>query len=171
VRDACCVRAPPEEPRTAAKVQGVPTEVVATPRADQQIAELDRAHTKALDDFLDDLAAQGCKALGYRLSGPTPVDHICVKHLRGTLRVVVAFEKPGLAWILIVGSHNDRDPAMNVYVELYRLLGVEPPDSAVRDKPPCCDESTDLPPTLGDAVTEFVERAAKVRRTRRQPTS
>jgi len=60
---------------------------------------------------------------------------------------------------------------MNVYAELYRLLGVEPPDSAGRDKPPCCDESTDLPPVLGAAVTEFVDRAAKVRRTRRQPTS
>jgi mRNA-degrading endonuclease RelE of RelBE toxin-antitoxin system len=38
----------------------VPTEVIATPRADQQIAELDRAHAKAFDDFLEDLAARGC---------------------------------------------------------------------------------------------------------------
>ena len=60
----------------------MPTEVIATPRADQQIAGLDRTHARALDEFLDDSAVRGCKALGYRLSGPAPVDHMCVKHLR-----------------------------------------------------------------------------------------
>jgi hypothetical protein len=149
----------------------VPTEVIATPRADQQIAELDRTHAKAFDDFLNDLAARGCHALGYRLSGPTPVDHMCVKHLRGALRVVVAFEEPGRAWILLVSRHDGHDPALDVYAELYRLLGVEPPGSAGRDKPPCCDQSTELPPVLGDAVAELIERAARIRRTRRQPTS
>ncbi len=88
----------------------MPTEVVATPRAEQQIAGLDRIHAKAFGDFLDDLAARGCKALGYRLSGPAPVDHMCVKHLRDSFRVV-----------------------------------------------------------LGAAVDEFVERASKVRRSRRPP--
>lgn len=99
------------------------------------------------------------------------MDHLCVKHLRDSLRVVVAFEGQQRAWILLVGRHDDKDPVLNVYAELYRLLGVEPPDSAGQDKPPCCDESTELPPVLGAAVTEFVDRAAKVRRTRRQPTS
>ena len=149
----------------------MPIEVIATPRADQQIAGLDRTHARAFGEFLDDLAARGCQALGYRLSGPAPVDHLCVKHLRDSLRVVVAFEGQQRAWILLVGRHDDQDPVLNVYAELYRLLGVEPPDSAGRDKPPCCDQSTDLPPVLGAAVTEFVERAAKVRRTRRQPAS
>jgi hypothetical protein len=149
----------------------VPTEVIATPRAGQQIARLDRTHAKAFGEFLDDLAARGCNALGYRLSGPAPVDHMCVKHLRDSLRVVVAFEEPDRAWILLVGRHDDQDPVLSVYAELYRLLGVEPPDSAGRDKPPCCDETTDLPPVLGAAVAEFAERAAKVRRTRRRPAS
>ena len=149
----------------------MPTEVIATPRADQQIAGLDRTHARAFGEFLDDLAARGCQALGYRLSGPAPVDHLCVKHLRDSLRVVAAFEGQQRAWILLVGRHDDKDPVLNVYAELYRLLGVEPPDSAEQDKPPCCDESTELPPVLGAAVTEFVDRAAKVRRTRRQPTS
>lgn len=84
---------------------------------------------------------------------------MCVKHLRGSLRVVVASEDPGRAWILLVGRHDDQSAVLNVHAELYRLLGVEPPDSAGRDKPPCCDESTDLPPVLGAAVTEFTERA------------
>ena len=149
----------------------MPTEVIATPRADQQIAGLDRTHARAFGEFLDDLAARGCQALGYRLSGPAPVDHMCVKHLRDSLRVVVAFGGQQRAWILLVGRHDDQDPVLNVYAELYRLLGVEPPDNAGRDKPPCCEESTDLPPVLGAAVTELVDRAAKVRRTRRQPAS
>ena len=149
----------------------MPTEVIATPRADQQIAGLDRTHARAFGEFLDDLATRGCQALGFRLSGPAPVDHMCVKHLRDSLRVVVAFEGQQRAWILLVGRHDDQDPVLNVYAELYRLLGVEPPDSAGRDKPPCCDESTDLPPVLRAAVTEFVDRAAKIRRTRRQPAS
>jgi hypothetical protein len=68
-----------------------------------------------------------------------------------------------------VGRHDDQDPVLNVYAELYRLLGAEPPDGAGRDKPPCCDADTDLPPVLGAAVDEFVERAAEVRRPRRQP--
>ncbi|MGH3258347.1 MAG: hypothetical protein ACRDOU_23640 [Streptosporangiaceae bacterium] len=66
-------------------------------------------------------------ALGYRLSGPTPTDHMCAKHLRDSLRVVTAFEGPHRAWILLVGRHDDQDPVPNVYAELYRLLGVEPP--------------------------------------------
>jgi hypothetical protein len=41
---------------------------------------------------------------------------------------------------------------------------VEPPESAGRDKPPCCDESTDLPPVLCAAVAEFVEPAEKYAR-------
>ena len=88
----------------------MPTEVIATPRADQQIAGLDRTHARAFGEFLDDLAARGCQALGYRLSGPAPVDHLCVKHLRGSLRVVVAFEGQQRAWILLVGRHDDKDP-------------------------------------------------------------
>src|SRR6266567_3302860 len=171
VRGACSARFPRTPPEVAARVRGVPTEVVATPRAEQQIAGLDRIHAKAFGDFLDDLAARGCQALGYRLSGSAPVDHLCVKHLRDSLRVVVAFEGQQRAWILLVGRHDDQDPVLNVYAELYRLLGIEPPDSAGRDKPPCCDESTDLPPVLGAAVTELVDRASKVRRTRRQTAS
>jgi hypothetical protein len=59
----------------------MPTEVLATPRADQQIASLTRRHAKTFDGFLNDLSARGCQALAYRLTGGAPVDHICVKHL------------------------------------------------------------------------------------------
>lgn len=80
----------------------MPTEVLSTPRADQQVGSLTRKQSRTFDAFLDDLAAGGCQALAYRLAGETPVDHLCVKHLRGSLRVVVAFETPGKAWVLLV---------------------------------------------------------------------
>jgi hypothetical protein len=143
------------------------TEVLATPRAEQQISGLTRGQAKAFDNFLNELAATGCRALAYRLSGNPPLGHMCVKHLGGALRVVVAFETPQRAWILLVGPHDDQDPTLNVYAELYRLLGAEPPPDAGRGKPPCCDELEDLPPVLGETVGEILDRAAKLRRTRR----
>jgi hypothetical protein len=141
------------------------TEVLATPRAEQQIAARDRRQSKALAGFLNDLAASGCRALTYRLAGPTPLDHLCVKHLSASLRVVVAFESRQRAWVLLVGPHDD-DQILNVYAELYRLLGVDPPDAAGRRKPPCRDELDELPPVLGDSLNEVIDRAAKMRRTR-----
>lgn len=42
----------------------MPTEVIATPCADQQIAGLDRTHARSFGEFLDDLAARGCQAPG-----------------------------------------------------------------------------------------------------------
>jgi hypothetical protein len=41
----------------------MPTEVLATSRADQQIASLARTDVKTFDGFLDDLAARGCRRL------------------------------------------------------------------------------------------------------------
>jgi hypothetical protein len=78
----------------------------------------------------------------------------------------VAFETARRAWILLVGPHDDRDPVLNVYAELYRLLGVEPPSDVGRSKPACCGETEGLPPILGDALTGILDRAAKLRRTR-----
>jgi hypothetical protein len=146
----------------------VPTEVLATPRAGQQIDGLNRRRSKEFNRFLDDLASRGCKALAYRLSGPTPIDHLCIKHLGESLRVVVVFESPTRAWILLVGPHDDQDLILNVYAELYRLLGVEPPNAAGRPKPPCCDEVGELPPVLGATVTDILDQAREIRKTRRE---
>lgn len=143
----------------------MPTEVLSTPRADQQIRGLTRRHAMTFGDFL---AARGCEALAHRLSGGSPLGHICVKHLRGSLRVVVAFETPRRAWILLVGPHDDQDPVLNVYAELYRLIGNEPPPDSGRDKPPCCDQAGNEPPVLGEALTTSLDRAAALRKTRRQ---
>ena len=146
----------------------MPTEVRATPRAQQQIAALSRRERQQFDAFLDNLASQGCAALAYRLSGPTPIDHICVKHLRAALRVIVAFESVERVWILLVGMHDDSDPVFNVYTELYRMLGGEPPADAGRTKPPCCDEIKGLPPVLAATVDDILANSRQIRQTRRR---
>ena len=146
----------------------MPVEVLATPRADQQIAQLDRKESKRFNDFLDALAARGRRALGYRLTGSSPIDHICVKHVGDEFRVVVAFESRGRAWILLIGPHDDRDPVLDVYAELYRLLGTRPPPAIRRTKPPCCESAGGMPPILGDALAEILDHAAEVRRCRRR---
>ena len=84
-------------------------EVVATRRAQQQITALDQTHAQAFAAFLDDLSLSGCAALAYRLTGPVPLSRLCVKHLRAALRVVVAFESPQRACVLLVGPHDAAD--------------------------------------------------------------
>jgi hypothetical protein len=143
----------------------VTIEIIATPRARQQIDDLSRAQVKTFDAFLDDLAATGCRALAYRLTGPTPLNRMCVKHLRDSLRVVVAFETPQRVWVLLVGPHDAADPSRNVYSELYELLDAYPPDGAGRSKPPCCGDDGESP-GLGDAFADIIIRAARQRRTR-----
>lgn len=53
-------------------------EVIATQRAKQQIDALSDIESRSVTAFLNDLAATGCAALGYRLTGDTPLDRICV---------------------------------------------------------------------------------------------
>ena len=144
----------------------VPIEVIATRRAQQQIATPDRAHTRAFAAFLDDLSLNGCAALAYRLTGPVPLSRLCVKHLRAALRIVVAFESPQRACILLVGPHDAADPGLDVYAELYELLGTAPPEGASRTKPPCCDEGGQ-PSGLDDDLADLIVSAARQRRTRR----
>src|SRR5260370_14309186 len=136
-------------------------EVVDSSRGGEEMGKLARKDGRAFDAFVNHLAAHGCQALVYRLSGERPIDHICVKHLLGSLRVVVAFESPRRAWILLGGPHDDQDPVLNVYAELFRLLGTEPQRDSGRDKPPCCDKSHGEPPRLADALADILYRAIK----------
>ena len=143
-------------------------EVSATRRAQQQIAALDRTHTREFAAFLDDLALNGCAALAYRLTGPVPLSRLCVKHLRAALRVVVAFESPQRACVLLVGPHDAADPGLDVYAELYELLDASPPEGASRTKPPCRDDGGQPPPGLGDELADLIVSASRQRRTRRR---
>jgi hypothetical protein len=141
--------------------------VVSTPRAAQQIDQLRARQREQLADFIDQVKATGCAALAYRLTGDLPLNRLCVKHLGGALRVVVAFESPAKVWILLVGPHDDRDPGIDVYTELYELIGFRPADAVKRSKPVCCADSGEAP-VMSDVAQELAERAVMLRRTRRQ---
>lgn len=81
--------------------------------------------------------------MGYRLTGEHPLTSLCVKHLRGADRAVVAFVDDA-AWVLLVGPHDAGDAAVDVYSRLYEILGFEVPMGA-RTKPPCCGSQGEAP--------------------------
>jgi hypothetical protein len=135
----------------------VAVEVRATPLANKIIEELPRRSRRAYDQFEADLAARGCAALAYRLSGGL-LDHLCVAHLIGTMRVIVAFESAEVAYVVLVGNHDDSRPPLDVYQQLYAQAGHEPPDQARRDKPPCCDTKTGEPPADSGWLDELLAR-------------
>lgn len=122
-------------------------EVAATRVALQQIAGLRGRRLKAYEEFEILLAAAGCAAMGYRLTGGPPLDSLCVKHLRGADRVVVAFVD-SRAVVLLVGPHAEGDKAADVYSQLYEIVGVDPPEEE-RSKPPCCGDDS-APPDLDE---------------------
>jgi len=123
----------------------VTVEVRATPLANKVIEGLPRKARNAYDQFEADLAARGCAALAYRLSGGF-LDHLCVIHLTGQMRVIVAFESPEIAYVVLIGKHDRDRPPLDVYQQIYELAGHQPSDEAGRDKPPCCDTETGEPP-------------------------
>ena len=137
-------------------------EVRATPLANKIIEELPRRSRRAYDHFEANLAARGCAALAYRLSGGL-LDHLCVAHLIGTMRVIVAFESAEVAYVVLVGNHDDSRPPLDVYRQLYALAGHEPPDQAGRDKPPCCDTKTGEPPADSGWLDELLARMRRFR--------
>ena len=126
------------------------------------IEELPRRSRRAYDQFEADLAARGCAALAYRLSGGL-LDHLCVAHLIGTMRVIVAFESAEVAYVVLVGNHDDSRPPLDVYRQLYALAGHEPPDQAGRDKPPCCDTETGEPTADSGWLDELLARMRQFR--------
>lgn len=132
-------------------------EVRATPRANKIIDNLPRAARIAYDRFEADLATRGCAALAYRLSGDL-LDHLCVVHLAGTMRVIVAFESAEIAYVVLIGDHDRKQPPLDVYQQLYALSGHEPPDQAGRSKPPCCDSETGQPPVDATQLDALLAR-------------
>ncbi|GAA1599572.1 hypothetical protein [Actinoplanes couchii] len=138
------------------------TRVIETPRAAQQVGGLRKKDRAAYEKFLDMLEAQGCAALGYRLTGDLPIDHLCVKHLIGSLRVVVGFEAPGVAWVLLVGLHARADPGVDVYTELYRLAGLADIPTGERRKPTCCTPDGTAPTATAE-ITNLANRAHQLR--------
>lgn len=143
-------------------------QVVETHTASTQAAGLRGRARIAYERFLDELAHSGCAALGYRVTGPEPLPRLCVKHLRGADRVVVAFRSPEIVWVLLVGPHDD-DPGRNLYDALYELAGVRPKLSEKRTKPRCCSDDTGAPPLAdADLMDDLVQRARALARARRR---
>lgn len=87
---------------------------------------------------------------------------MCVRHLRGKDRAVVAFDRDD-AWVLVVGPHDEDNRRADVYTALYELADVTPPDEP-RTKPSCCDENEEPPELDGAVVDDLVRRARGQRR-------
>lgn len=139
----------------------MPVAASLTSRASQQVSMLRSQDRKAYDQFLMALRARGCESLQYRLTGEGLLERLCVVHLAGRLRVVVAFESNEAATILLVGPHTD-DPSIDVYGQLYALAGVEQVPSAPRRKPPCCS-GDGMPPEVDTAILDdLVQRAREL---------
>jgi hypothetical protein len=140
-----------------------------TALAEKQISALRGPHRKAMDTFLSDLRDRGCAAPGYRLTGEDPVDRICVKHLRGSMRAVVVFEETDLAWLLMVGPHDTGNPDADVYTALWNACGLTAPPGGERDKPSCCTSDGNVPLSGEiEALASLVERCTDLARTSRR---
>jgi len=141
----------------------VATSALITERAAQQISQLHKKERRSYDQFLLALRAHGCASLNYRLSGDDLLSRICVAHLAGSLRVVVAFSAHNDAVILLVGPHDDQDPFIDVYSQLYELAGLAEPPAAGRTKPPCCGAEDGKPPIPdGELLTDLADRARQL---------
>jgi hypothetical protein len=143
------------------------TEIDFTVLAERQYAALKGPRRKAMDEFLRDLARRGCGAIsgrtGYRLAGQAPVSRLCDRHLHGEDRVIVAFESPDLAVVLIIAPHRAGHPR-DVYANLWAACGLaEPPASAIT-KPPCCSGDGNAPLLQPGEITEIVERCRTLAR-------
>ncbi len=135
-------------------------QVQATPLAARQIADLRGTVAKAVDRVTREIARDGCTAMGYRLTGPI-VEHLCDRHLTGRWRLIAAFAPNDTVWVLLVGEHLRDVPARDVYRALYNLVEHEPEPDDKRTKPPCCDETTDLPPEVDDALVDDLVRRSR----------
>lgn len=141
----------------------VATSALITERAAQQVDRLHKKERRAYDQFLVSLRAHGCASLNYRLSGDDLLSRICVAHLSGALRVVVAFSAHDFATILLVGPHDDKDPFTDVYSQLYELAGLARPPAARRTKPPCCRaEDGKAPISDSHLLEDLADRARQL---------
>lgn len=104
----------------------MPYDLRATTLAERQITALRGPRRKAFDVFVTELAAVGCAALTYRLTGDDPLRRLYVRHLRGQDHALVDFDGD-TAWILLVGPLDAADRRADVYTSLYQLAGVMPP--------------------------------------------
>jgi hypothetical protein len=132
------------------------------------IAGLQGAVRESLKEALLALEHSGCEAAGCRLAGAT-VERLCVVHLYGLCRLLLAFPDSDPAVVIDVGEHLANDPARDIYARLYEVMGVAPTDKP-RTKPPCCDDARQSPWTsdLVDDLIDAYRILSRRRRLRRQ---
>lgn len=135
-----------------------------TPTGQRSVDALRGKARESLDEAVRRLAAKGCKAGDYRLTGEG-IDHICSVHLYGRHRVLVCFPDDQRVVVLLVGQHTSDDPEVDIYRSLYRLLDLPEP-TAKRTKPPCCDEAGQMPvdPELLDRFSAGAKALVRTRR-------
>ena len=119
---------------------------------------------ESLKEALLALKHSGCEAAGYRLAGAT-VERLCVVHLYGAWRLLLAFPDSDLAVVIDVGEHLANGPTRDVYARLYEVLGTAPTDEP-RTKPPCCDDA-DRPPGTSDLADDLIDAYRSLSRRRR----
>lgn len=83
-------------------------------------------------------------------------------HLVGLLRVIVAFETAEIAYVLLVGDHDERYPTLDVYRQLYELVEHSPSDQEARRKPPCCDVKTERPPIAPELLDQLLAHMRRI---------
>lgn len=103
----------------------------------------------SLKQALRALERSGCEAAGYRLAGQT-LERLCMVHLYGSWRLLLAFPEPDLAVVVDIGEHLASDRHSDIYTRLYEALGTQP-SQAARTKPPCCGD-TGMPPVTAELV-------------------
>ena len=133
-------------------------QVQATALVERQIRGLRGPTRAAFETFTGDLARRGCAALGYRLTGQS-IERLCVHHLRGRWRVVVAFDAAPVVWVVLVAQHTG-EAATNVYDLLYALTGQRPELDQRRTKPACCDDQG-APPLVDEALITSLTRRTR----------
>lgn len=128
-----------------------------TPLAATQIDALRGKARDAAKERLQELRATGCKAARWRMSGPT-VDQLCEVYLSDQWRMIVAFPAADEVCVICVGEHKDghRD---NIYDQVYRLLGIDPPTGRARVA--CCKKAAEAP-IDPDLVTHLVLAAKRL---------
>jgi len=75
--------------------------------------------------------------------------------------VVVAFFAQDISAILLVGPHDDSDPYIDVYTQLYALAGLARPPVGDRNKPPCCAAEDGRAPIQDEALLNDLVRRAR----------
>jgi hypothetical protein len=127
-----------------------------TPTARRQADALRGKAAAAYGDIVERLAADGCAAADYRLTGDT-VDRICALHFYAKYRALVCFPEEEHVVVVLIAEH-DRG-SKDVYGALYELLGISEP-TGKRSKPPCCGEDGEPPidPVLLDGLVRATKR-------------